>query len=39
MLLVAAVVVAFGPWRWKAAIGLGASHFVLVGGTIAAIVN
>ena len=39
ILLVAAAVVAFGPWRWAAAVGVAASLFVLVGGTIATIVN
>jgi hypothetical protein len=39
ILLVAAAVVAFGPWRWTTAVGVGVSLFVLVGGTIATIVN
>jgi hypothetical protein len=39
ILLVAAAVVAFGPWRWTAVVGVAVSLFVLVGGTIATIVN
>jgi hypothetical protein len=39
ILLVAAAVVAFGPWRWTPAVGVVTPLFVLVGGAIATIVN
>jgi hypothetical protein len=37
ILLVAAALVAFGPWRWTPAVGVITPLFVLVGGAIAAI--
>src|SRR5262245_22891624 len=39
ILLVAAAVVAFGPWRWAIIVGVATALFVLVGGTIATIAN
>jgi hypothetical protein len=37
ILLVAAAVVAFGPWRWAPAVGLAATVFISIGGVIATI--
>jgi hypothetical protein len=37
ILLVAAAVVAFGPWHWSPIVGLVAAAFVSVGGAIATI--
>jgi hypothetical protein len=37
ILLAAAAVVAFGPWRWSPVVGLVAALFLSVGGTIATI--
>jgi hypothetical protein len=39
ILLIAAGVVAFGPWRWTAVVGILAPLFVLIGGTISTTVN
>lgn len=39
VLLVAAALIAFGSWRWTPAVGVIAPLFVLIGGTIATIVN
>ncbi len=39
VLLAAAALVAFGSWRWTPAVGMIAPLFVLIGGTIATIVN
>lgn len=39
VLLAAAVVVAFGPWRWTPVVGLAAALFVSIGGAIATIVD
>jgi hypothetical protein len=35
IVLVAAAVVAFGPWRWAPAVGLLAALFISIGGVIA----
>jgi hypothetical protein len=37
ILLAAAAVVAFGPWRWSPFVGLGAAVFLSIGGAIATI--
>jgi hypothetical protein len=37
ILLAAAAVVAFGPWRWSPFAGLGAALFLSIGGAIATI--
>ena len=37
ILLAAAAVVAFGPWRWAVRVGLGAALFLSIGGAIATI--
>jgi hypothetical protein len=37
ILLVAAAVVAFGPWRWAPVVGLATALFVSIGGVIATI--
>jgi hypothetical protein len=37
ILLAAAAVVAFGPWRWSPYVGLGAAVFLSIGGLIATI--
>jgi hypothetical protein len=37
ILLAAAAVVAFGPWRWSPAVGLLAAVFLSIGGAIATI--
>ena len=39
ILLVAAAVVAFGPWRWSPVVGLVTAVFVSIGGVIATIVG
>jgi hypothetical protein len=39
ILLAAAAVVAFGPWRWSPVVGLVAALFLLIGGAIATIVG
>jgi hypothetical protein len=39
ILLVAAAVVLFGPWRWAPAVGLVAAAFVSLGGVVATIVG
>jgi hypothetical protein len=37
ILLTAAAVVAFGPWRWSPSVGLVAAVFLTIGGAIATI--
>jgi hypothetical protein len=37
ILLAAAAVVTFGPWRWSPYVGLGAAVFLTIGGAIATI--
>jgi hypothetical protein len=37
ILLAAAAVVIFGPWRWSVRVGLGAALFLSIGGAIATI--
>jgi hypothetical protein len=39
LLVLAAVLVAFGPWRWTPAIGVALSLTILVGGIISGIVD
>jgi hypothetical protein len=39
ILLAAAAVVAFGPWRWSPVVGFVAALFLLIGGAIATIVG
>jgi hypothetical protein len=39
ILLAAAAVVAFGPWRWSSVVGLVAALFLSIGGAIATIVG
>jgi hypothetical protein len=39
ILLAAAAVVAFGPWRWSTVVGLVTAAFVSIGGAIATIVG
>jgi hypothetical protein len=39
ILLAAAAVVAFGPWRWSPVVGLVAALFLSIGGAIATIVG